>query len=137
LAVEATSEAFALACDHWAHLENPPAWVWVVSRNCLKRLRKRQSHEVPMSSLADEPEITAEDLAVAAPAAAEMDPGLIKAIADLSPRQRAVMAGRYILDLRPIDVARALGITPQAESEYHRRALLTLRERLADWRRNE
>jgi hypothetical protein len=50
--------------------------------------------------------MTAEALAMEAPAAAEADLDVLKVIADLSPRQRAVMAGRYILDLRPIDIAK-------------------------------
>jgi RNA polymerase sigma factor (sigma-70 family) len=138
LAADATSEAFTSACVKWTDLENPSAWVWRVGYNYVKRYWKRiQNREVLESSLTEGMALTAEALAIAAPAAAETDLDLLKVVADLPAQQRAVMAGRHILDLRPIDVAKGLGISPKTESEHHKRALHTMRERLADWRTNE
>lgn len=78
-------------------------------------------------------DVTAEALTAAAPAAAEVDPDLLKAVADLPTQQRAVVAYRYLLGLRPREVADTLGIDRRTESEHHRRAMKTLRERVADW----
>jgi RNA polymerase sigma factor (sigma-70 family) len=52
---------------------------------------------------------------------------LDRALARLSPRQRAVIAGLYARDASAQSLARELGITPQAVTALHRRALATLR----------
>jgi RNA polymerase sigma factor (sigma-70 family) len=139
LAADATAEGFAEAWTKWPKLDEPSAYVCKVAYNYIKKYWKRiKNREILTSSpKVEEGDLTAEALAGQAPDAAERDLDLLKAVADLPEQQRAVMAGRYILDLRPIDVAEALGIKRQTESEYHRRALLTLHERLADWRTNE
>jgi RNA polymerase sigma factor (sigma-70 family) len=134
LATDATSEALARAWQRWGTLRNPRAWVWQVATNYVKTWGRRIGNREVLTGVFDERfEVTAEVLTTAAPAAAEADMDLLKALADLPAQQRAVVAGRYVLSLRPREVAHALGIDRRTESEHHRRATKTLRERLAGW----
>jgi hypothetical protein len=55
---------------------------------------------------------------------------LARALARLSPRQRAVIAGLYERDRPVAMLAAELGVTPQAVTAVHRRALATLRTAL-------
>ncbi len=133
LAADATAEAFAKAWQHWEELRNPRAWVWRVAYHYVKRQGSRGNREVLTAVFDERLDVTAEALATAAPAADESDPDLVKAVADLPAQQRAVVACRYLFGLRPRDVARTLGIDRRTESEHHRRAIKTLKKRLADW----
>lgn len=134
LATDATAEAFARAWQQWGTLRNPRAWVWQVATNYVKRWGRRVGSREVLTDVFDERlEVTAEALTSAAPAAAEADMDLLKALADLPAKQRAVVAGRYVLSLRPREVAHALGIDRRTESEHHRRATKALRARLAGW----
>jgi len=65
--------------------------------------------------------------AAGGPAGRHLDRGLAR----LSPRQRAVIAGLYARDASQRSLARELGITPQAVTALHRRALAALRTALA------
>jgi RNA polymerase sigma factor (sigma-70 family) len=134
LATDAAAEALSRAWQRWPELNNPRAWVWQVAYNHVRAWWRRiAAHEVLIGVLDEDVELTAGALAAAAPAAAEVDLDLLKAIADLPAQQRAVVAGRYVVGLRPREVARALGIDRRTESEHHRRAIMTLRQRLAGW----
>jgi RNA polymerase sigma-70 factor, ECF subfamily len=134
LAADATAEALARAWQRWETLHNPRAWALTVADNHVRRWYRRVGNREVLTGAFDEDlEVTAEALATAAPAAAEVDPDLLKAVADLPTRQRAVVASRYLLGLRPWEVADALGIDRRTESEHHRRAMKALRERIADW----
>lgn len=134
LATDAAAEALSRAWQRWPELNNPRAWVWQVAYNHVRAWWRRiAAHEVLIGVLDEDVELTAGALAAAAPAAAEVDLDLLKAIADLPAQQRAVVAGRYVVGLRPGEVARALGIDRRTESEHHRRAIMTLRQRLAGW----
>lgn len=55
-----------------------------------------------------------------------------RAIERLSPRQRAVIAGIYFEDRKETALAAELGVSPQAISALHRRALATLRGLLSE-----
>jgi RNA polymerase sigma factor (sigma-70 family) len=134
LAADATAEALARAWQRWGTLRDPPAWALKVAHNHVRSWYQRVGNREVLTGVFDEDlEITAEALATAAPAAAEVDPDLLKAVADLPGQQRAVIAYRYLLGLRPWEVADALGIDRRTESEHHRRAMKTLGERIADW----
>jgi RNA polymerase sigma-70 factor (ECF subfamily) len=134
LAADATAEALARAWQAWGTLRHPRAWALKVTHNHVRRWYQRVGNrEVLTGAFGDGLEVTAEALATAAPAAAEVDPDLLKAVADLPTQQRAVVAYRYLLGLRPREVADALGIDRRTESEHHRRAMKALRERIADW----
>jgi RNA polymerase sigma factor (sigma-70 family) len=134
LAADAAAEAFTRAWQSWGRLQNPRAWTWKVAQNCLRSSARRiRSREVLTDMVDERLEVTAQVMAAAAPAAADIDMELLKAVADLPAQQRAVVAGRHLLGLRPWEVAHALEISPSTESEHHRRAMDTLRNRLADW----
>jgi RNA polymerase sigma factor (sigma-70 family) len=134
LATDATSEALTRAWQQWGTLRNPRAWVWQVATNYVKAWARRIGNREVLTDVFDERfEVTAEVLTTAAPAAADADMDLLKALADLPAQQRAVVAGRYVLSLRPREVAHALGIDRRTESEHHRRAAKTLRERPVGW----
>lgn len=134
LATDAAAEALSRAWQRWPELHNPRAWVWQVAYNHVRAWWRRiGKHEVLIGVLDEDMELTAGALAATAPAAAEVDLDLLKAIADLPAQQRAVVAGRYVVGLRPGEVAGALGIDRRTESEHHRRAMMTLRQRLAGW----
>lgn len=131
LAADATAEGYTEACCHWDRLRNPEAWVRTVAHNYIKRHRRQVGNrEVLECSLDEGLEMTAEALARAMPLAAQADLDLVKAVADLPAQQRAVVGGRYVLGLRPWEVAEYLGIDRRTESEHHRRAIRTLRSGL-------
>jgi RNA polymerase sigma factor (sigma-70 family) len=134
LAADATAEALTRAWQQWGRLRNPRAWALTVAHNHLRAWYQRVGNREMLTGVFDDDlEVTAEALVAAAPGAAEVDPDLLKAVADLPTRQRAVVASRYLLGLRPWEVADALGIDRRTESEHHRRAMKALRERIADW----
>jgi RNA polymerase sigma factor (sigma-70 family) len=134
LAADATAEALTRAWQQWAKLRNPRAWALKVADNHMRKWYQRVGNREMLTGVFGEGlDVTAEALATAAPAAAEVDPDLLKAVADLPTQQRAVVAYRYLLGLRPREVADTLGIDRRTESEHHRRAMKTLRERVADW----
>jgi RNA polymerase sigma factor (sigma-70 family) len=56
---------------------------------------------------------------------------LQEALARLSPRQRAVVVLRHVVDLPDEQIADALGCRPSTVRSLHRRALAQLREELA------
>jgi RNA polymerase sigma factor (sigma-70 family) len=134
LAADATAEALTRAWQRWGQLRNPRAWASKVAHNHVTKWYQQVGNRETLTGAFDEGlDTTAEGLATAAPAAAEVDPDLLKAVADLPTQQRAVVAYRYLLGLRPLEVADILGIDRRTESEHHRRATKTLRERIADW----
>lgn len=55
---------------------------------------------------------------------------ITRALERLSPRQRAIIAGLYSRDLDVRSLAKELGVSPQAVTALHRRALVALREAL-------
>jgi RNA polymerase sigma-70 factor (ECF subfamily) len=59
------------------------------------------------------------------------DPGVVAALARLSPQQRAVVFLTYWEDLRPADVAAVLGISEGSVKRHLARARSSLREALA------
>jgi RNA polymerase sigma-70 factor (ECF subfamily) len=134
LAADATAEALTRAWQQWETLRNPRAWALKVADNHTRKWYRRVENRETLTGVFDEDiDVTAEVLTAAAPAAAEVDPDLLKAIAELPTRQRAVVAYRYLYGLRPWEVADTLGIDRRTESEHHRRAMKTLRERVAEW----
>jgi len=55
------------------------------------------------------------------------DPDLVRALADLSPRQRAVVVLRYFEDLTEAETAATLGCSIGSVKTHHSRALAALR----------
>ena len=64
--------------------------------------------------------------------AAMREPDLRSAIRRLSPRQRSVIAARYVEGRRTTEIAASLGISRQSVAKLLRRAHQALREDLAD-----
>lgn len=96
VAEEAVGEAFARATGHTGVLRDPVAWLYRVAFNVANdELRRERRHggEAP-----DMPQAPAEVV------------GLFDALKQLPPRERAVMALFYVLDLPVADVAARLGI---------------------------
>ncbi len=117
----------------WHKLRKPAAWVMRVAINyCNRWWRQIGNREVLASSLEDL-ELTIEDLAEAAPVVESLDPDLLKAIADLSARQRTVVALQDLYGLRPNQIAEVLGIKSSTVSVHYGRAMDALRKRLSDW----
>jgi hypothetical protein len=78
------AEALSRAWQRWPKLHNPRAWVWQVAYNHVRRWWRRiGTHEVLTGGFDEDVELTAAAFAAAAPAAAEVDLDLLKAIADL------------------------------------------------------
>jgi RNA polymerase sigma-70 factor (ECF subfamily) len=96
MAEEAVGEAFARAAAHAEALRDPVAWLYRVAFNVANdELRRERRH-------GGEPP----DMAQPTPEFA----GLFDALKRLPPRERAVMALFYVLDLPVTDVAARLGI---------------------------
>jgi RNA polymerase sigma-70 factor (ECF subfamily) len=100
LAVEAVDEAMARAYERWARVsrfDNPGGWVYRVALNWATSVLRRRNRPWPFSG---------GDRAVEAPVASE--PDVIRALAELDVRQRAVVVCRYILGWSEAETAAAL-----------------------------
>lgn len=90
----------------------------IVVNECLSHLRRR--HDVPVEHLPDRGERPSEPSA--------LDVGA--ALALLPPRQRAIVALRFLDDLSVADVAHALAVTEGTVKSQTAKALATLRTHL-------
>lgn len=124
-AEDAVQDALVAAWDRLASLRDPaafPAWITrVVSRTCLKRLRRdRLRHALPLVAAAD----------VAEPRAADPASGVdvARLLAALAPRQRAVMHLTVIEGMSDGEIGRCLGIAPGSVRAHRRRARNRLHE---------
>ncbi len=106
VAEEATAEAFARAVAHGPGLRDPLAWIYRVGfRVAIDEVRRdrRRASEV--------------DVEVAGP---ELN-GLMDALRELSPHQRAAIVLRHVLDLDIDEVADRMGIaSPTVRVHLHR-----------------
>jgi len=129
LAVEAVDEAMARAYQRWPRvgaLDNPAGWVYRVALNwSLSALRQHRRPPPPPGPLHDAP----------APVASE--PDVLRALAELDVRQRAVVVCRYLLGWSEAETATALR-TPvgTVKSRLHR-ATRHLSHRLSHLRNEE
>jgi RNA polymerase sigma factor (sigma-70 family) len=115
IAEEAVGEAFARASANTSSLRDPAAWLYRVAFNVandeLRRERRERTH--PPSESQPPHEVA----------------GLFDALKQLPPRERAVMALFYVLDLPVSEVASRLGIaspTVRVHLTRGRRHLATL-----------
>jgi RNA polymerase sigma factor (sigma-70 family) len=125
-AEDAAAEALARALVSWrrvGRLEHRSAWVARVAGNLaideIRRARRRQ--DAPRADGAASPDTT-EDAALRL--------ALGSALAALSPRQREVIALRYLADLDDAAVSRALGISVNSVKKHAARGREALRARL-------
>jgi RNA polymerase sigma factor (sigma-70 family) len=127
LSVEAVDEAMARAFQRWSHvsrLENPGGWVYRVALNWATSVLRRRHRPWPFAASGER--------LVEPPAVAE--PDVLRALAELDVRQRAVVVCRYVLGWSEAETAVALS-TPvgTVKSRLHR-ANRQLSSRLAHLR---
>lgn len=114
---EGAAEALAYGWEHWERIstmENPAGYLYRVGHNRAKRMRRR-----PMVL----PKVDrARDVWV--------EPALPEALADLSEKQRTVVALLYGMQWSMSEVAEALGITKASVQKHAERGMKRLRRRL-------
>ena len=115
VAQEATAEAFARAVAHGPSLREPVAWIYRVAfRVAIDELRRDRRRAPEQDGVVAPPELT----------------GLLEALRELSPNQRAAVVLHHVLDLEMAEVAERMGIaTPTVRVHLHR-ARSRLRELL-------
>ncbi|MCU1428912.1 MAG: sigma-70 family polymerase sigma factor [Actinomycetia bacterium] len=121
---EATDEAFCRALNHWKRVQTmaaPEAWTYRVAINVQRRRAKRRAIEVRLLT-----KIAPRDIAW------EHDLEVWDAVAQLPPRQRAVVALRYVADMTEADIATALGVTRGTVASQLHDALRALRQSLRE-----
>lgn len=127
---DAAAEGFARALQRWQTVSaysNPAGWVYRVGLNWARSRRRKSRREVAESAATGrEP--------VSEPAARDLRLG--PAILQLSVDHRAVVVGRYYLDLSESQLADALGVKAGTVKSRLSRALDQLAEILGDERRN-
>ena len=119
-------EAMARAFAHWRRASrHPEAWVSRVAANLgidllrrRGRLQQGRSHPVVAESAADHGLRATERIE------------LVRALADLSKRQREVVVLRYLADLPEAEVARQLGCSTGTVKQHASRGLAALRSAL-------
>ena len=124
-AQDAVHDAFVTAWRKYASLRDPARFAaWfdrIVVNACRDRLRHTGRHQV--QDIASGPELVAGD-----PTAAVPDELVIhRALAQLKPDDRIVLALRFYRDMKVDDIAAALDIRPRAATSRLHRALERLR----------
>jgi RNA polymerase sigma factor (sigma-70 family) len=125
LASEVTAEAFVRALERWDRVQrmaSPDGWLWVVARNALRALHRREARRRRSE---DDAARSAQFNSPAAMPGLEVE--VWDAVARLSRREREVVALRYLVGMTEADVAFALGIAPGSAA----RALHDARAHLA------
>lgn len=125
VAQDLVSEAFARALERWdrvSKMASPGGWVRQVAVNLLRRTYRRAALERRL--LGRQWQATEET------PIDSIDPDLWRAVIELPPRQRAVLALRSVLDLSQAETARLLGIRPGTVSatlvEARRKVMVAL-----------
>jgi RNA polymerase sigma factor (sigma-70 family) len=125
-AEDVTQEAFAQAMRHWsrvAAMERPEAWVYVVAVN---RARRDLRHEVRPAAMIRP--VLGQDVA----GAVAISLAIETALAELTPRQRAVVVLRHLADLSTAQVAEAMGCAEGTVKSTLHTALVRLRVEMED-----
>jgi RNA polymerase sigma-70 factor (ECF subfamily) len=118
IAEEATAEAFARALTHRERIRHPLAWVYRTAFRVAAEEMRRERRPAP-------------DL----PAGVDDAPGLgglIDALRQLSPNQRAAIVLRYEADLPVDEVARRMGIKAATVRVHLHRGRARLRQLLGE-----
>ena len=127
LSVEAVDEAMARAYQRWSHvsrLENPGGWVYRVALNWATSVLRRRHRPWPFGGSAER--------SVEQPSMPE--PDVMRALAELEVRQRAVVVCRYVLGWSEAETAAALSISAGTVKSRLHRANRQLSSRLAHLR---
>lgn len=123
VAEELVQESFEryIAADRRADIENAGGWLTTaVTRRCLNELRRRKRESRALGRVASLT-VVFDDLAFLS------RPGLVAALAVLTPNQRALIVLVEGLDLSVSDAAAAIGCRPSTASVHLTRARRTLR----------
>ena len=128
-AEEAAQETFARLCAKVADgeiLEDVRTWAATVAMNLCFDRRRRLAKERPVESV--------EDFAMAAPEPlGEADLEALKLrMEELPERYRLVLHCAYVLDLKPRQIARAMGLEDGAARVLLHRALAALRKKVQE-----
>jgi len=125
-AADVADEAMVRALERWEHVRtmaSPDGWAFQVAFNLVRRRGRRRSLERTVLRRSAAGRSTAVD----GPAGEAWD-----AVRHLSPRQRQVVALRYIADLPEADIAEVLGISRGTVSSTLADAKGALRVALTD-----
>lgn len=122
IAEDATAEAMTRLLLDWEKVNTPKAWVRTVAVRVAGRLAKGQQQPLPDTELADGR--AADDFA-----AVELALMAGSAVRTLPPRQQEVMT-LALADMRPEEIAEALGCTPEQARSNLAHARRTLRRAL-------
>jgi RNA polymerase sigma-70 factor (ECF subfamily) len=112
---DAVDEAFARAWERWPRVRamgSPVGWTFTVARNQLRRAARRRARERTLVAPAD--------------VAPEIDVALWDTVRSLPPRERELVALRYVARLTEPEIASTLDIAPGTVA----RGLHDARERL-------
>jgi RNA polymerase sigma-70 factor, ECF subfamily len=106
VAEEAVAEAFARAIAHAAGIRDPLRWIYRVAfRVAREELRRRGGGAADVETIQAPPELD----------------GLMDALRELSPNQRAAIVLRHVVDLDIAEIARRMGIAqPTVRVHLHR-----------------
>ena len=125
-AEDAAAEAVARALVSWPRvggLQYREAWVARVAGNvAIDEIRRRRRRRLPPWPAGGQTSDKAEEAALRI--------ALGAALASLSPRQREVIALRYLADLDDAQVSRVLGISVNSVKKHAMRGRTALRQRL-------
>lgn len=116
--LDATADALAYAWEHWERvrlLDHPAAYVWQVGRNRARRIRARKRLLFESVQLTHAPWV---------------EPGLPKALARLSERQRVTVMLVYGFEWTFAEVADLLGVSRSTAQKHTERAMDRLRREL-------
>ncbi len=115
VAEEATAEAFARAVASGQQFRDPLAWIYRVAfRVAIDELRRDRHRGTLIDAPMAPPELT----------------GVMEALRELSPKQRAAIVLRHVLDLDVDEVARRMGIATPTVRVHLYRARARLRDLL-------
>jgi RNA polymerase sigma-70 factor (ECF subfamily) len=118
VADDVTAEAFARGIAHTGTIRDPLPWLYRtafrLAQDEIRRERSRPAAERPV--LQDPPEVV----------------GVMRALRELSPNQRAAIVLRYEADLPVAEVARRMGIAQPTVRVHVHRGRARLRELLRD-----
>lgn len=124
---DVAQEAFARASQRWATVaayDKPGAWVRRVAINLALSRRRRLANEVKALSRIDRRNSVHDER--------QGDPEVWQAVDQLPPRQRAVVALRYLDDLGVADIADILEISVSATTSHLHKAKKNLARLLGE-----
>ena len=121
VAEELAQDALAKACSQWtkvSRLQNPDAWVYRVAINSTNSFYRRKAAERRAHRRAQPTTQTQADSSTSV--------AVKEALANLSPRQRAVIVLRFYSDLPFAEISRLLDMPEATVKSHARRALQRL-----------